>query len=104
MPFKSKAQRRKFYAMANRGEISHAKVKEWERHTKGKKLPERVKKAVEAVATKIIAVPVPVAVPVSSTAGVPTMGKLKGQAMRKVGMYNYGVNTALQTVGLIKEA
>jgi hypothetical protein len=46
MPFKSKAQRRKFYAMADRGEISDATVKHWEDATpKGKKLPERVKKA-----------------------------------------------------------
>ncbi len=44
MPFKSKAQRRKFYAMAKRGEISKRKVKEWEKKTKGKRLPERVKK------------------------------------------------------------
>lgn len=42
-PFKSKAQRRKFYAMASRGEISKAKVKKWEAETpKGKKLPERI--------------------------------------------------------------
>lgn len=46
MPFKSKAQRRKFYAMADRGEISDATVERWEDETpKGKKLPERVKKA-----------------------------------------------------------
>ena len=43
MPFKSQAQRRKFYAMLARGEISKAKVEEWEKATKGKKLPERVK-------------------------------------------------------------
>ena len=43
MPFKSKSQRRKFYAMESRGEISMAKVKEWERETGGKKLPERLK-------------------------------------------------------------
>lgn len=30
MPFKSKAQRRKFYAMAQRGEISWETVREWE--------------------------------------------------------------------------
>lgn len=42
MPFKSRAQRRKFHAMAARGEISHATVKRWEEHTpKGKSLPER---------------------------------------------------------------
>jgi hypothetical protein len=46
MPFKSQAQRRKFYAMASRGEISPSTVKEWEDATpKGKKLPEKVKKA-----------------------------------------------------------
>jgi len=46
MPFKSKAQRRKFYAMADRGEISDATVERWEDETpKGKKLPERVKQA-----------------------------------------------------------
>jgi len=43
MPFKSRAQRRKFYAMLNRGEISKATVKEWEAETpKGRALPERV--------------------------------------------------------------
>lgn len=42
MPFKSEAQRRKFYSMANRGEISNATVKKWEKHTKNKNLPEKV--------------------------------------------------------------
>jgi hypothetical protein len=43
MPFKSQAQRGKFYAMADRGEISKATVKHWEDATpKGKKLPEHV--------------------------------------------------------------
>ncbi len=42
MPFKSASQRRKFYAMAERGEISKEKVNEYEEKTKGK-LPERVK-------------------------------------------------------------
>jgi hypothetical protein len=44
MPFKSEAQRRKFYAMANRGEISDATVKKWEAHTKDQDLPERADK------------------------------------------------------------
>ncbi len=43
MPFKSQAQRRKFYAMAARGEISMADVKKWEGETHGK-LPKKVKK------------------------------------------------------------
>jgi hypothetical protein len=47
MPFKSQAQRRKFYAMQERGEISKGKVEEYERKTKGD-LPERVNKRKEA--------------------------------------------------------
>lgn len=47
-PFKSQAQRRKFYAMAERGEISKKTVKKWEEHTPSGKLPERVhRKAAE---------------------------------------------------------
>lgn len=42
MPFASESQRRKFYAMAERGEISKEKVAEYERETKGD-IPERVK-------------------------------------------------------------
>jgi len=42
MPFRSEAQRRKFYAMSERGEISKAKVAEYEKETEGD-LPERVK-------------------------------------------------------------
>lgn len=45
MPFKSKAQRRLFWAKVGRGEISKAKAEEWEHETKSKKLPERVKKS-----------------------------------------------------------
>jgi hypothetical protein len=41
MPFRSEAQRRKFYAMSERGEISKEKVAEYERKTRGN-LPERV--------------------------------------------------------------
>ena len=40
MPFTSSAQRRKFYAMAARGDISKAEVAKWEAETpKDKKLP-----------------------------------------------------------------
>ena len=42
MPFRSESQRRFFWAKVNRGEISKATAEEWERETKGKKLPERV--------------------------------------------------------------
>lgn len=41
MPFASEAQRRKFYAMSERGDISKSKVAEYEKETKGK-IPERV--------------------------------------------------------------
>lgn len=44
MPYESKAQRRVFYAKASRGEISPATVKEFDQASKGKKLPERVKR------------------------------------------------------------
>lgn len=47
MPFKSEAQKRKFYAMQERGEISKSKVAEYERKTKDD-LPERVKNREEA--------------------------------------------------------
>jgi hypothetical protein len=41
VPFKSEAQRRKFYAMAERGEMPKSKVREYENATRGS-LPERV--------------------------------------------------------------
>lgn len=50
-PFRSEAQRRKFYAMAERGEISKNKVKEYEEETKGD-IPERVKKKESMVKAK----------------------------------------------------
>jgi hypothetical protein len=43
MPFKSKAQRRFFYAAAERGDIPKSKVKEYEEKTRGG-LPEKVSK------------------------------------------------------------
>ena len=54
MPFKSQAQRGKFYAMAERGEISPKVVSEWEHATpKGKKLPKHVKKSQIELAIKL---------------------------------------------------
>lgn len=46
MPFKSKAQWKRFFAMARRGEISKEKAKEWARETKTpfERLPEKKKK------------------------------------------------------------
>jgi hypothetical protein len=44
MPFKSKAQRRKFAELLVKGEISPETYEEWNRETGGKVLPERVKK------------------------------------------------------------
>ena len=43
MPFKSKAQRRKFAQLLVNGEISPETFEEWNRSTGGKVLPERVK-------------------------------------------------------------
>jgi hypothetical protein len=42
MPFKSKAQRRKFAELLMRGEISPETYEEWNRETGAAKLPERV--------------------------------------------------------------
>jgi hypothetical protein len=42
MPFKSKAQRRKFAALLVKGEISEETYEEWNRETGRQKLPERV--------------------------------------------------------------
>jgi hypothetical protein len=42
MPFKSKAQRRKFAELLVTGKISPETYEEWNRETGAKKLPERV--------------------------------------------------------------
>jgi hypothetical protein len=42
MPFKSKAQRRKFAELLVKGEISNETFEEWNRSTGRKRLPERV--------------------------------------------------------------
>jgi hypothetical protein len=44
MPFKSRAQRRKFAQLLVEGKISAKTYEEWNRETGGRKLPERVKK------------------------------------------------------------
>jgi hypothetical protein len=44
MPFKSKAQRRKFAQLLVEGKISDETYEEWNRETGGRKLPERAKK------------------------------------------------------------
>ena len=42
MPFKSKAQRRKFAQLLVEGKITDEQYEEWNRSTGGKELPERV--------------------------------------------------------------
>ena len=44
MPFKSKAQRRKFAELLVEGKISPETYEEWNRETGGKELPERAAK------------------------------------------------------------
>jgi hypothetical protein len=44
MPYKSEAQRRYFHAAESRGEIDPKTVKEYDKASKGKKLPEKVGK------------------------------------------------------------
>lgn len=48
MPFKSKAQRRKFAELLVNGKISPETYEEWNRETGRKVLPERVKKKAKA--------------------------------------------------------
>jgi hypothetical protein len=48
MPFKSKAQRRKFAELLVTGKISPETYEEWNRETGRKLLPERVKKKAKA--------------------------------------------------------
>jgi DNA topoisomerase-1 len=45
MPFKSKAQRRKFAELLVKGEITPETYEEWNRETGGQELPERVNRA-----------------------------------------------------------
>jgi hypothetical protein len=52
MPFKSKAQRRKFAELLVKGEISEETFEEWNRSTGFKELPERVKPKKKAKAKR----------------------------------------------------
>ena len=52
MPFKSKAQRRKFAELLMKGKISPETFEEWNRETGSAKLPERVKPARKRRATR----------------------------------------------------
>ena len=52
MPFKSKAQRRKFAELLVKGEITPEVYEEWNRETGGKVLPERVRHKVKKRASK----------------------------------------------------
>lgn len=51
MPFKSKAQRRKFAQLLVEGKISDEIYEEWNRSTGNKELPERVKPKAKKKAT-----------------------------------------------------
>jgi ribosomal protein S18 acetylase RimI-like enzyme len=57
MPFKSEAQRRKFFAMAARGEISKETLEEWQDSTGDKDLPEKVASRLRQ-AVRVVEVPV----------------------------------------------
>lgn len=52
MPFKSKAQRRKFAELLVTGKISPETYEEWNRETGGKVLSERVKRKAKKKAAK----------------------------------------------------
>ena len=52
MPFKSKAQRRKFAELLMKGEISPETFEEWNRETGSAELPERVESAKKRSSTR----------------------------------------------------
>lgn len=52
MPFKSKAQRRKFAELLVKGEISPETFEEWNRETGRQELPERVDRSKQKTAKK----------------------------------------------------
>jgi hypothetical protein len=52
MPFKSKAQRRKFAELLLKGEISPETFEEWNRETGSARLPERVKRKAKRTTKK----------------------------------------------------
>ena len=43
MPYRSEVQRRKFHAMLGRGEIASSVVDEYDRMSRGRSLPERIR-------------------------------------------------------------
>jgi hypothetical protein len=51
MPFKSKAQRRKFAQLLVDGKISNETFEEWNRGTGSRRLPERVKRKTRSAPT-----------------------------------------------------
>ena len=53
MPFKSKAQRRKFAHLLVEGKIKPETYEEWNKETGRKELPERVKKKKKAAKKKV---------------------------------------------------
>ena len=52
MPYKSEAQRRKFHQLEKQGKISSKTVKQWDKETGKKKLPERISPPKESGHTK----------------------------------------------------
>ena len=52
MPFKSKAQRRKFAELLVKGEISPETFEEWNRETGRARLPERIKRKTKGAKKK----------------------------------------------------
>ena len=86
MPFKSKAQRRKFAQLLVEGKITDGQYEEWNRSTGGKALPERVgaKKASAARKTARKTAPARKAAKKTRAAkGTASKATRKGSARRK---------------------
>ena len=80
MPFKSKAQRRKFAELLVKGEISPETYEELNRSTGGKKLPERVQKKKKKTVRK--RQPTKAARKGAKAAGKSTKAKFRSRARR----------------------
>ena len=52
MPFKSQAQRKKFYALEREGKISRETLDKWESETGKKKLPEKASSRPQSLLVK----------------------------------------------------
>lgn len=84
MPFKSKAQRRKFAELLVSGKITPETFEEWNRETGGKSLPERLKHRATRTAAKRKTATPPAAKPKAAKRQAATRKTAKRKSKRAV--------------------